>query len=133
MFSKSCQNILFSKVYSTLLFRKDSLSPIYGYGPEAILNLITGWYKFTKISSEPSLIVHREIIQITLGYYSIYSNYIELYYKILYIKENIKLNVIESSGYLLTEREKVQYALLIDVLAFLHLKIIKETVSEQKL
>jgi len=119
MFSKSCQNILFSKVYSTLLFRKESILPISGYGPEAILNLITGWYKFTKITSEPNQVIHWDLVDVTLGYYSIYAHQIELYNKLLYIKENIALDVIASTGYVFTEKESVQYSILLDLLTFL--------------
>jgi hypothetical protein len=119
MFSKSCHNILFSKVYSTLIFRKESLTPINGYGQEAILNLITVWYKLAKITSDPKVVVFREIIHVTLGYYSIYSDYPELYNKLFYIEENIRLNVVKSSGYILTDREELQHAILIELLVFL--------------
>jgi len=131
MFSKSCQNILFSKVYSTLLFRKESIVPISGYGPEAILNLITCWYKFTKITSEPNQVIYWELVDVTLGYYSIYANLTELYNKLLYIKENIILDVIVSTGYILTEKEKLQYAILIELLAFLSGKIKNTTLVNQ--
>lgn len=132
MFSKSCQNILFSKVYATLLFRKESLSPICGYGLEAILHLITGWYKFTRITSEPNLIAHREFFIITPGYYSIYANEVELYNKLLYIKENIAMDVIASTNYILTEKERIQYSILIELLASLSETINNKIKSNQK-
>ncbi len=131
MFSKSNQNILFSKVYSTLNFRKQALSPISGYGPEAILNLVSGWYKMAKITSEPNQPDHRTIVHVTLGYYSIYPDYIGLYNNILYLKDNIALDVIESSGYILTDREKLQYAILVDLLALLPEQFDKKTISHQ--
>lgn len=132
MFSKSCQNILFSKVYSTLLFRKESISPISGYGPEAILNLITGWYKFAKITSEPNQVIHWELVDVTLGYYSIYANQIELYNNLLFIKEYIALDVIASTGYVFTEKEKNQYSILIELLDFLARKFNNEINASQQ-
>jgi hypothetical protein len=131
MFSKSCHNILFSKVYSTLIFRKESFAPINGYGPEAILNLIIGWYKLAKITSDPNQIDYREITQITLGYYSIFSSYTELYSNLFYLNENIKLNIIESSGYILTDREKIQYAILIELLDLLPERHIQKVIFDQ--
>ena len=119
MFSKSCHSILFSKAYCTLIFRKESLTPINGYGSEAISNLITVWYKLAKITLDPNQIVSKESMDITLGYYSIYSDYVELYSKLFCIKENIRLDVIASSGYILTDKEEVQHKILIELLIFL--------------
>ena len=115
MFSTSNKSILFSKVYSTLYFYKDSLRPINGYGQDAVTNLITSWYKLSQLP----LVSNEPVRPLLMGYYSIYSGYLELYNSLIYIEESINLDKIKSDGYVLEEKEINQYNVLLELIKLL--------------